>query len=337
MGRAVAVVHLRGEVSDARHAKVLEALSGLLPRIGVEGRGTFACDLRGTERLLGSAERVGARIVAVLERVRILAAVGIAERPFAARILAERAQTGEVARLRPGEERVFLGGLPLKVLPLDDEQRDELVLLGIRTVGDFASLERGAVLDRFGRAAAAAHALARGEDASEVRGAAPRRRMAAKRSWDAAIDRTDQLLFALRGVLDELGTELRAEGLAAMRLDARLEREDASPLRLERLILPPTAEASALVRSLRWALEERPDREGIGLVTGVRIEAIEVEPIRGRQIGLFAADEAREEEAVAVARYLRSRLGQGAVVRARVTDPESRVAEREAEWEEVVS
>lgn len=337
MGRAVAVVHLRGEVSDARHAKVLEALTGLLPRVGVEDRGTFACDLRGTERLLGSPERVGARIVAVLERVRIPAAVGIAERPFAARVLAERAQAGEVTRLRPGEERMFLGGLPLRVLPLDDEQRDELVLLGIRTVGDFAALERGSVLDRFGRAAAAAHALARGEDASEVRGAAPRRRIVAKRSWDAAIDRTDQLLFALRGVLDDIGTELRSDGLAAMRLEARLEREDAPPLRLERLVLPPTAEASALVRSLRWALEERPAREEIGLVTGVRVEVTEVEPIRGRQIGLFVADEAREEEAIAVARYLRSRLGPGAVLRARVTEPESLVAEREAEWEEVVS
>ncbi|MGH2379298.1 MAG: hypothetical protein ACRDGT_12595, partial [Candidatus Limnocylindria bacterium] len=72
-------------------------------------------------------------------------------------------------------------------------------------------------------------------------------------------------------------------------------------------------------------------------VTGVRIEVTEVEPVRGRQIGLFAADAAREEEAVAVARYLRSRLGPGTVLRPRVTDPDSRVAEREAEWEEVVS
>ena len=337
MGRAVAVVHLRGEVSDARHARVLETLTGLLPRVGVEGRGVFACDLRGTERLLGSPERVGARIVAVLERVRIPVAVGIAERPFAARVLAERAPVGEVSRLHPGEERMFLSGLPVGVLPLEEELREELGLLGIRTVGEFADLERGAVLDRFGRAAAAAHALARGEDAGEVRGAAPRRRIVAKRSWDAPIDRTDQLLFALRAALDDLGTELRMDGLAAMRLEARLEREDAAVLRLERLVLPPTAEPAALLRSLRWALEERPGREGLGLVTGVRIEATEVELVRGRQIGLFAADAAREEEAIAVARYLRSRLGPGAVLRPRVTDPESRVAEREVEWEEAVS
>lgn len=336
MARAVAVVHLRGEVSDTRHAKVLEALGRLLPRVGVEGRGTFACDLRGTERLLGTPERLGARIVEILERVRIPSAIGVAERPFAARVLAERAPTGEVARLRPGEERAFLAALPLRVLPIADEHREELALLGIRDVGTFADLDRGAVLDRFGRAVAAAHALARGEDAGEVRGVPPRRRIVAKRSWDDPITQSDQLVFALKSALDEVATELAREGLAALRLEARCEREDAPTVRVERLVLPPTADASALLRSIRWGLEELPDGE-ISRVTGVRVEATEVETARGRQIGLFAADGANEEEAIAVARYLRSRLGQGAVVRAEVADPEARLAEREASWEEAVS
>lgn len=335
MSKAIAVVHLRGEISDARHAKVLGALCELLPRVGVEGRGTFACDLRGTARLLGSAEQVGSRVVDVLARVRIPSAVGIASRPFVARVLAEGTPTGEVARLGDGEERAFLATLPLSTLPMDEEHREELALLGIRTVGAFADLDRGAVQDRFGRAVATVHALARGEDASEVRGVAPRRRITSKRSFDDAIEGREQLVFALKSVIDKVAGELARDGLAALRLEARLEREDAPVLRVERLVLPPTASASALLRSMRWALEERPD--GIGRVTGVRVEATEVEPARGRQLGLFAADGANEEEAIAVARYLRSRLGPGAVVRADALDPTARLAEREALWKEVVS
>lgn len=333
--KAVAVVHLRGEISDARHTKVHDALSRILPRVGVEARGTFSCDLRGTGRLLGSPEQVGARIVTTLERVRIAAAVGIAERPFAARVAAERAPTGDVLRIPPGEERAFLAVLPLSTLPIDEEHREELALLGIRDVGAFAELERGAVLDRFGRAVAAAHALARGEDVGEVRGAPPRRRILAKRAWDIAITEREQLVFALKSVLDPIAVELEREGLAALRLEAKLDREDAPALRVERLVLPPTANASALLRSLRWGIEERP--EEIGRVLGVRVEVTEVEPSRGRQIGLFAADGANEEEAIAVARYLRSRLGRGAVMRAEVADADARLAEREARWEEVVS
>lgn len=332
---AVAVVHLRGEVSEARHAKVLDALCALLPRVGVEARGTFACDLRGTGRLLGPPERVGARIVDLLERVRIPAAVGLAPGPFTARVIAERAPVGEVVRVQEGEERAFLAVLPLAALPLAEEHREELALLGIRDVGAFAALDRGAVLDRFGYAAAAAHALARGEDAGEVHGTPPRRRIAAKRAWDDAVTEREPLVFALKSVLDEIGGELERGGLAALRLEVRLEREDTPPLGVDRLVLPPTANAGALLRSVRWALEERT--EEIGRVLGVRVEVSEVEPARGRQLGLFAADGANEEEAIAVARYLRSRVGPGAVVRATVRDGDARLAEREAEWDEVVS
>jgi hypothetical protein len=119
-----------------------------------------------------------------------------------------------------------------------------------------------------------------------------------------------------------------------LRLAARLEREAAHPLRLERLVLPPTAESAALLRSFRWALEERSD---LGRVVGIELEALAVEPARGRQLGLFAPDSARKEDAQAVAAYLRSRLGPRRVLRTRVVDEEPRLFERAAEFEEVVS
>lgn len=334
MSRAVAVVHIRGEVSDARHAKVHAALCRLLPRVGVEGRGIFACDLRGTQRLLGSPEEIASRILATLERARTIAAVGIAGRPFVARVAAERAPAGDVLRVPDGHERAFLSRLSLAALPLDEEARDELVLLGIRDIGAFAALDHGAVLGRFGRAVAAAHALARGDDAGEVRGTPPRRRIAGKRAWDTAVTEREQLVFALKSVIDGVAAELGREGLSAMRLETRLEREDAPVLRMERLVLPPTANAAALLRSVRWGLE---GTEGIGRVLGVRVEVTEIEPTRARQLGLFAADEANAEEAIAVARYLRSRLGPGAVVRAEVADADARLPEREARWTEAVS
>ena len=54
-------------------------------------------------------------------------------------------------------------------------------------------------------------------------------------------------------------------------------------------------------------------------------------------IGLFAADGARWEEAMASARYLRERLGAGRVLRTRVVDADARLPERSAEWKEVIS
>ena len=209
----------------------------------------------------------------------------------------------------------------------------ELELLGLRTIGDFAALPRGAVFERFGSAVARAHALARGEYGDLVRADAPPRRILVRRVWDDAIASREQLVFALRGAVDEVEAMLAADGVAALRLDLRLVRDGEPPLRIERTILPPARESAALLRSLRWALEERDD---LGRITGCALGVVEVESARGRQIGLFAADGARWEEAIATARYLRAKLGAGVVLRPRIADADARLPERAAEWVEVI-
>ena len=190
------------------------------------------------------------------------------------------------------------------------------------------------MFDRFGRGAARAHALARAEDEERVHADPPPRRIYARRLWEEPLASKEQLVFALRTALDEISAALAADGLAALRLAVKLEREDDEPLRLERSVLPPTRESAALLRSLRWALEERAH---IGRVIGCAVEVREAEAARGRQIGLFAADGARWEEAIASARYLREKLGTGRVLRARVADADARLPERAAEWKEVIT
>lgn len=314
------------------HERAHRALVSLLPVVAVRSTGAFACDLRGTTRLLGAPSVVARK---ALWLVGAPFAAGLASAPFVAGLLAERAAEGEASALGSvEEERAFLAELPLDALPLDPLVVEELRLLGLRRAGEFAALPAAAVLDRFGLAVAHAHALARGEDPSVLVGSTAPVRLTGGRRFDFAIESFEPLLFALRTVVDELAVRLREGGFAALRLGLRLEREDAYPLRFERLVLPPTAESASLLRSLRWALEERSD---LGRVTGVEVEASVVEPARGRQLGLFAPDGARKEDAQGVAAYLRARLGPKRVVRARLVDDEPRLPERAAEFEEVVS
>ncbi|HEY6959649.1 MAG TPA: hypothetical protein VI814_12570 [Candidatus Limnocylindria bacterium] len=327
----IAAVVVRN-ASDRLHARSLAALRALLPHVGIVAPGVYACDLAGTERVLGAPVRVARLVVERLSRLGVPASVAVATTPFVARVAAERTADGDV-RLVP-EPREFLAPLPIEVLPLEPKLTDELGLLGMRSVGDFAALPRGAVAGRFGRGAARAHALARAEDEERVRADPPPRRIAVRRVWEDALASRDQLVFALRTALDEIASALAADGLAALRIAVRLEREDDEPLRIERAILPPTRESAALLRSVRWALEERAH---LGRIVSCTVEVREVEPARGRQLGLFAADGARWEEAIASARYLRERLGPGRVLRARVTGADARLPERAAEWKEVIS
>ena len=327
----IAAVVVRN-ASEQLHARSLATLRALLPHVGIEGPGVYLCDLAGTERVLGAPARIARRIVERLAHVNAPAAVAVAQTPFAARVAAERTADGDVRLVT--EPREYLAPLPLEVLPIDPKLTDELGLLGMRSVGDFAALPRGAVFERFGRGAARAHALARAEDEERVRADPPARRIRARRVWEDALVSREQLLFALRAAIDELSAALASDGLAALRIAVRLEREDSEPLRLERAILPPTRESAALLRSVRWALEERAH---LGRMVSCAIEVREAEPARGRQLGLFAADGARWEEAIASARYLRERLGPGRVLRARVDDADARLPERAAGWKEVIS
>jgi protein ImuB len=327
----IAAVVVR-DVTETLHARALITLRAMLPHVGVVVTGTFACDLAGTERVLGAPSRIARRILERLVRIGAHASVGVALTPFAARVAAERTAPGETRLVTDARE--YLTPLPLDVLPLDEKLREELGLLGLRTVGDFAGLPRGAVFDRFGRGAARAHALARAEDEERVHADPPPRRIYARRLWEEPLASKEQLVFALRTAIDEICDALATDGLAALRLAVKLDREDDEPLRLERSVLPPTRESAALLRSLRWALEERAH---IGRVIGCAIEVREAEAARGRQIGLFAADGARWEEAIASARYLREKLGTGRVLRARVADADARLPERAAEWKEVIS
>lgn len=317
----------------APRARILAALCAMLPRVGVADDGAFVCDLRGTERLLGTPIRVARNAVSACGAAGELPSGGLGATPFVARVAASRTPAGKVTEVPAGDERAFLDPLPLDVLPLDPKVIDELLLLGVRRIGDFVALPRGSVTDRFGHATAIAYALATGDLVEDVRGVAPRRRIRAKRTWDEPVDSRERLIFALRAAADELAEALRHDGLAALRIRLVLEREELLPLRLERSLLPPSGESTAIVRSLRWGLEEIPT---LGLVTSAVLEITAVEPARGRQIGLFAPDGAHAEEAIAVAQFLRTKLGPATVLQARVVDAEARLPERAAEWEEVV-
>src|SRR5205823_14751636 len=124
-----------------------------------------------------------------------------------------------------------------------------------------------------------------------------------------------------------------AEGLAELGIWLVLDGGELLPLRLGRSLLRPSGQSAAIVRSLRWGLEEIAT---LGLVTSAVLEITAVEPARGRQIGLFAPDGAHAEEAISVAQFLRTRLGASTVLQARVVDADPRLPERAAEWEEVV-
>lgn len=109
----------------------------------------------------------------------------------------------------------YLAPAPLGLVPMDDELRDGLHALGLRTVGALAALDAGDVERRWGASGLVAWRLAHGDD--------PRRpglvRVEASRSASVELpgpaDSTEPVLFVLRALLERLVRELVLDARAA--------------------------------------------------------------------------------------------------------------------------
>ena len=131
---------------------------------------------------------------------------------------------------------------------------DVLRRLGIRTLGEFAELDEGAVQARFGVEGGSAHRLARGLDERPLDLRDPPADLTVCRELDPPADRADALAFLAVGLADELVGRLAPHGLAATQLLVEAETEHGESLqRCWRGDRPFTARA--MVDRVRWQLE----------------------------------------------------------------------------------
>lgn len=178
---------------------------------------------------LGGEDMLARTLLSIARRWHPDARVAIADSCVAARAAtwAPRARSRVVRERDPlatpegiitipsGQCATYLAPAPLGLVPMDDDLRDALRSLGLRTVGALASLSPGDIERRWGAEGLMAWRLARGDD--------PRRpglvRVEATRSTSvelpAAVESTAPIVFVLRAQLDRLIRDLVHDGRAA--------------------------------------------------------------------------------------------------------------------------
>jgi len=247
---------------DARSFEpVVVAVAKFTPRVEVIKPGVCALPVRAPARYFGGeislAKQVRSAAVAAVTAAAGLAGttapeppcrVGIADGPFAARLAAR-----EGVIVPRGGTPEWLSHFPVEVLGLP-VLADLLQRLGIRTLGEFAELDDGSVLARFGTEGAFAHRLARGLDERPLALGDPPADLTVCREFDPPADRVDALAFLAVSLADELVGRLAPRGLAATQLLVEAETEHGESLqRWWRGDRPFTARA--IVDRVRWQLE----------------------------------------------------------------------------------
>ena len=234
----------------------------------------------------------------------------------------------------------YLAPAPLGLVPMDEELRETLQALGLRTVGAFAALAAEDVERRWGEEGVAAWRLARGEDRRRpvlARLDAPR---AVAAELSPSVPSVEPILFLVRAALDRLVQDLVHDGRSAAVVAITLALDDARgalptatrahTITREVRLPRPLARVVPLLERCRALLEEWRLEAPVCAVT-VAITA--TAPLHGAQGELL--DPAWRDPAAADAAFarLRAALGTEAIVRPVLRDTHR--PERAGEWERV--
>jgi nucleotidyltransferase/DNA polymerase involved in DNA repair len=154
--------HVWEEICDIlrRHTPLVEPVE----------MGQAACDMSGCERFWSDERSAGRIIARQIERsTGITPSLGMASNQLVAQLASLFTEADGVAVIERGRERVFLADLPLTLLPgVDARLALTFQVLGLTTIGQFATLPSSAVKQRFGTTGEQLHRYARGIDPRPV-------------------------------------------------------------------------------------------------------------------------------------------------------------------------
>ena len=275
-------------------------------------------DVRGLERISGSATEIGARLRRdVRERVGLPITVGIASTKFLAKVASGVAKPDGLLAVPPGDELGFLHPLPVERLwGVGPVTAGKLRERSLTTVGEVARLTEAALVSILGQAAGRhLYALAHNRDPRRVRGGRRRRSIGAQRALGRSPRSWTALDAVLVGLVDRLGRRLRAARRVCRTITLRFRFGDFSRATRSHTLPEATAQTQTILATARGLFAAAmPMIQGQGItLLGVGLGNLEDDD--AIQLAL-PFGRARPSALDAAVDDIRDRFGSSAIVRA---------------------
>ncbi len=308
---------------------VLAVLHHFSPTVEPCDLGKAFLDASGLEYLFGPEETLVRRVASeVYRQTSLLSKVGMASNKFVADVVATIASAEEPLIVREGEEKQFLAPLPVELLPISEATTRMLDLLGLRALGQIASLPLDALVSQFGQEGLLAHQLARGMDESRLM---PRPRpmiLEGEFAPDNPLVTAETLLGAIGLLLDRLIPKLRARSQVCGQLRLNLQLDGGGVWHDSFTMKSPTDSEREIVMLLKHRLETVQLPSG---VTGIYLGLSQLGSEQGNQYPLLESERVRQEAQLKRAvKRLKIRFGRNPLKRVVSLDPRSRIPERRA-------
>ncbi len=312
-------------------ARVLTTLHGVTPEVAAADEpGYFFLKLDGLTLRWPDRTRLLAEIARRIEAsIAGPPVIGVAETMFVSKVAADRARIGEPAIVEAAGTRAYLAPLPIDLLPLDDDLREYLDLLGLRTIGRLHAISRPAFRRQFGIKALEVYDLACGIDRRRLRLWRPAHRIEETEPLEPPVDDTQALQFIARALAERISASLLANGLGTRAVRILLDQEANPPLRVEVRFAYPVTMAGEIFDGIRPRLLKASIVAPLERIT---LRAGRLEPGYVRQPGLLLRrDGFQESLADAVAR-LQEEYGPGLVQRASLREDAPPLPDRRVLW-----
>jgi protein ImuB len=278
------------------------------PGVAIEFPDAVLLEVSGSLKLFGGLDSLLGRLRRGLTEMGWSAMLAGAPTPRAASWLVfagERKFIGSTAELDPA-----LAALPVEVLRREDENPEALEAIGIRTLGELRALPREGVARRFGQGLLDDLDRAFGVLPDPRNFFVPPARFSAGIELSAEVTQAEALLFAARRLVVQLAGFLAARSGGVQRFVLRLGHRDRAATEIAIGLIAPSRDAEHFTLLLR---ERLSSLALAGPVRSVALEADDVVPLSGRNLGLLLEQGKPPGDWEHLVERLRSRLGTEAV------------------------
>lgn len=357
-----AVLLERDEAAEARvFEHVLRSVEEVATSLHVHRPGLCDFPMRGPSRYFGGEEAVTEHLLEQLAQLQTPLGplrltevrVGVAARRYAAYLAARRATSTSAAIVDVGRTVAFLSTWPVGVLVRSDvleaSTAELFIRLGVRTLGDLASLPRQSVSERFGQRAERAHDIASGASDRLVATVSVPVDLVVSHRFEEPVDRVDTAMFIGKQMAEEVLGRLDKQGLSCTAIRIEVETPSGA-VRSRQWRYDGTLDAKGIAQRIRWQLEgwmtspirtagslprssrsrSRSSRSGgtrdedgsmssgpsglDGPLTCLRIVPEDLTRRKAKALGLWGSNPRADDSAAQVLNRVQHRLGHGSVM-----------------------
>ena len=302
--------------------KVFAVLNRFSPLVEMASIDEAYLDLTGTERLHGPPMRAAHELHEAIGRETSLkCSLGLATSRLVAKVSSDQAKPNGVLQILPGQEARFLAPLEVRKIPGVGKQMEaSLQKLGIRQVGDLASLDESFLASRFGKWGLALAGKARGADAggwfdSEVGSDSDPKSISHESTFSEDTADPDQLETTLLKLSEMVAKRLREHQLYSRTIQLKFRYEDFTTftraISLDHATQLDREVAGAVIQLFRQAWDKRTPIRLLGVHAG------NLQNVEGQMSLLEEPATERLRSAFRSVDHIRNRFGEASIALAK--------------------